>query len=309
MNLHSVFKIVASAALFFFVLWYIGPERVLESCTHADPYWLAAGLSASLLANLLSALRWHAIAAWLGINASRLDMILAYFRSVTANTVLPGATLGGDALRALHLQSSGHAIALAAASVVLDRLSGLWILLAISMATTGVALAINMMPIKIVPLPSYVVLLLALLLLLLPILIWQLSVRFGQVLPARIKTLLIALHARPRPVQLYLTQILRSGSVQLFSITAFACGGYAVGVDLAWWQFAIAAGPVFLFAALPVGVGGWGTREAASALVLGAFGTTHEMAVATAILYGVFATLLGLLGALSLFISKGKPDG
>lgn len=300
MNPRSLFRLVASIVLFALVLWLIGPARVLASCAEADPRWFAVGLLASMMANLLSALRWRAVAAWLGINASRRDMIVAYFRGVTANTVLPGATLGGDALRALHLQNVGHAITPAAASVVLDRLSGLWILLTISMATTGVALAINRMPVNLVPLPFYVVMLLALLLLSAPVMTWQLSLRFSQAFPAPLTALLDALHARPQPLQLYLTQILRSGAVQIFSIIAFGCGGYAVGLDLPWWQFAIAAGPVFLFASLPVGIGGWGTREAASALVLGAFGASHEAAVAAAILYGVFATLHGLLGALSL---------
>ena len=34
--------------------------------------------------------------------------------------------------------------------------------------------------------------------------------------------------------------------MQVFSIAAFTCGGHAVGLDLPWWQFVIAAGPIFV---------------------------------------------------------------
>ena len=309
MNSRSLLRLAASIALFALVLWFIGPARVLTSFAQADPRWLTAGFAASLCASLLSALRWHALAAWLGVHASRRELILAYWRGVMANTVLPGATLGGDALRALHLQSRGHRIAHAAASVLLDRLSGLWILVALSLSMTAVAQALGLLPAAVLNTPPALAAGLAVLTLIAPLLMWSLSTALGRYLPSRAATLLDALHARPRPLQQYFVQILWSGGVQLFSIAAFACGGYGVGLDLPWWQFIIAAGPIFVFAALPVSTGGWGTREAASALVLGTFGATHEAAVACAILYGLFATLQGLLGALSLLRTKGKPGG
>ena len=308
-NARSLFRLVASMVLFALVLWFIGPARVLASFTQADPWWLAAGFAASLCASLLSALRWHTLAAWLGIHASRREMILAYWRGVMANTVLPGATLGGDTLRALHLQSIGHHIAPAAASVLLDRLSGLWVLVALSLSMTAIAQALGLLPAAVLSTPPMFAAGLAGLMLIAPLLIWALSMALSGLLPSRATALLDALHARPHPLRQYFAQIFWSSGVQVFSIAAFACGGYGLGLDLAWWQFVIAAGPIFVFAALPVGIGGWGTREAASALMLGAFGATHEVAVACAILYGLFATLQGLLGALSLLHMKGKPDG
>ena len=310
MNRRSLFKLVASIALFAIVLWFIGPARVLDSFSRADPRWLAAGFCSAMIATLLSALRWHALAEWLGIKVARSEMVLAYWRGVMANTVLPGATLGGDTLRALHLQSIGHHIAHAAASVLLDRLSGLWMLVVISLVMTSVAIASGLLPASIVSLPVDMALVatagLAMLALVAPLLGWFVSASLRSHLSGRAAALLDALHVRPRPLQQYFAQILWSGSVQFFSIIAFTCGARAVGLDLPWWQFVIAAGPIFVLAALPLGVGGWGTREAAAALVLGAFGASRDAAVACAILYGLFATLQGLLGALSLLLSKGK---
>src|SRR6478752_3180618 len=60
---------------------------------------------------------------------------------MTMNVLLPGATVSGDVLRAYQLGRLGHNTLLrAGASVLLDRLSGLWILCARSLASLGVAL-------------------------------------------------------------------------------------------------------------------------------------------------------------------------
>jgi uncharacterized membrane protein YbhN (UPF0104 family) len=147
---------------------------------------------------------------------------------------------------------------------------------------------------------------LALLTLAAPLVLWQLSATIRHRLPEKISALLDTIHQHPRPMVQYLAQLLWSGMVQTASILAFACGGWAVGLDLPFWQFVIAAGPIFIFAALPISVGGWGTREAAAALILGMLGAPTELAVATAVLYGMFATLQGILGALTL-IKSTKP--
>ena len=302
----ALFRLIAGCALFALVWWLAGPSRVLASFAHADPRWLAAGFAAAIAATLLSALRWHALAAWLGIDASRSIMVVAYWRGVMANTVLPGATLGGDALRALHLQTLGHHLAHAAASVLLDRLSGLWVLVVLSLTMTAIALQLGLLPAETLPLSPLAAAALALLALLSPLLIWPLSAAVTRRLPTRLAALLDALHARPHALRQYGAQIIWSGSVQLFSIGAFACGGYAVGLDLPLWQYVIAAGPIFVLAAMPLSIGGWGTREAAAVIVLGALAAApRDTAVACAILYGLFATLQGLLGALSFLHSKG----
>lgn len=47
-------------------------------------------------------------------------------------------------------------------------------------------------------------------------------------------------------------------------------------------------------AALPVSVGGWGTREAAAVAALAPFGVPAVLAVGVGLLYGVFALGQGL---------------
>ena len=103
-----------------------------------------------------------------------------------------------------------------------------------------------------------------------------------------------------------ITQAGSSAIVQLLSAAALACGAAALGVWLApqTWAFAIA--PVFLMAALPVSVGGWGTREAAAVAALAPFGVPAALAVGVGLLYGVFALAQGALGAIALGLPS-KP--
>jgi glycosyltransferase 2 family protein len=297
-------RALAGLALFALVLHFADPLRVLKALGTPDPLWLLAGFAAAVAASISSALRWHALAAWLGMDATRHSLIFAYWRGITANTVLPGGHLGGDALRALHLQTAGHGLGNAAASVALDRLSGLWMLAVISLGTMALALSLNLLQGALPGVSAPLIILAALLTLLAPLLAWRISDATQQHLSHKLAALLGTLHQRTHPLARYFSQMLWSSVVQLLSITAFACGGHAIGLHLSWWVYFIACGPIFLLAALPVSVGGWGTREAAAVMTLGAFGASRDLAIAAAILYGLFAALQGLLGALTLLQAK-----
>jgi uncharacterized membrane protein YbhN (UPF0104 family) len=299
-------RLLASIGLIALVLWLVGPTEIMAAFAGADPWWLLAGFVCAVSASLCASLRWHALAIWLGMDASRRTMIVAQWRGITANAILPGGTLSGDALRALHLNQAGSDLLPATASVILDRLSGLWVLVTLSLSTTALALFFGLLPAGRLPVSALAAALFAATSLLTPFLLWQLSASTRRHLPARFAALLDTVHQHPRPFRQYLAQLAWSGTVQIACILAFACGGWAVGMALPFWQFIIVAGPIFIFATLPVSVGGWGTREAAAALTLGLLGVSKDLAVATAVLYGLFATLQGVLGAVT-FIKSAKP--
>ncbi|HTH40836.1 MAG TPA: lysylphosphatidylglycerol synthase transmembrane domain-containing protein [Rhodocyclaceae bacterium] len=298
-------RIAASLLLVALVFYFADPPRVLRSLGHTEPGWLAVGFASAVVASLLSALRWRAIARWLGLTAATPGVLRAYWQGITANTVLPGGHLGGDALRVLHLQQAGNSLIPAAASVALDRFSGLWMLTVLSLAASTAAL--GLLPAGYLP-RSEILALLTLGALIAPWLLWQFSAVLQRWLPRKIANLLDILHGRPHGARLYWQQMFWSAGVQVFSVLAYALGGKAVGLDLPFDLFLVAAGPVFILAAVPLSVGGWGTREAASALVLGALGAPKEQAVAAAVLYGLFAALQGLLGAGTLINWKRRPS-
>ena len=278
------------------VLALADPARVLAQLRHAHPGWLLAGLGAAVASNLVSALRWRALARWLGAEVSVRDATRWYFQAIGLNALLPGAVLGGDVYRAVVLRRAGQDTLASSWSVVLDRVSGLWMLCAIG--GIGAALYADVLaPWLHLPAGVFTLLMLAgtALWLMLP---WVLPalLRYGGV---RWLAPLRAAAERPDFNRQMGWQALASAAVQVLSAAALAGGGLALGVQLplAAWAFAIA--PVFLMAALPVSVGGWGTREAATVAALAPFGVAAAAAVGVGVIYGLYALVQGAMGALA----------
>ena len=294
----ALWRGLAGLALLAAVLALADPARVLAALRHADAAWLLAGLAAAIASNAVSALRWRALARWLGAELTRADAGRWYFQAIGLNTLLPGAVVGGDVYRALMLRRAGQAPAAAGWSVVLDRVSGLWMLCAIG-GLGAAACAEVLAPWLRLPAGAFAALLLAgtALWLALP---WALPALLGQrpraggwLAPLRLAA------ARPDFRRQLGWQAAASVAVQLLSAAALAAGALALGVQqpLAVWAWAIA--PVFLMAALPLSVGGWGTREAAAVAALAPFGVAAPAAVGVAVVYGLYGLAQGALGALA----------
>ena len=295
-------------ALLAAVLALADPARVVAQLRQAQPGWLLAGLAAGIASNLVSALRWRALAQWLGAPVSARDACRWYFQAIGLNALLPGAVVGGDFYRAVMLRRASHATATVLApgwSVVLDRVSGLWMLCAIG-GLGAAACADVLAPWLRLPAGAFAALMLAgtLLWLALPwALPWLLArSRGGWLAPLR------AAAARPDWRRQLIWQALASAAVQVLSALALAGGGLALGVALPAAVGAWAIAPVFLMAALPVSVGGWGTREAAAVAALAPFAVAAPAAVGVGVIYGVYGLAQGALGALAFGLPRGA-DG
>ena len=283
-------------ALLVAVIALADPARVLAQLRQAHVGWLLAGLAAAVASNVVSALRWRALARWLGADVSVRDASRWYFQAIGLNALLPGAVLGGDLYRAVVLRRAGQATLASSWSVVLDRVSGLWMLCAIG--GLGAALCANVLaPWLRLPAGAFAALMLAgtVLWLATPWTLPALLRRWG----VRWLAPLRAAAQRPDFNRQMGWQALASAAVQLLSAAALAAGGLALSVQLplAAWAFAIA--PVFLMAALPVSVGGWGTREAATVAALAPFGVAAAAAVGVGVIYGLYALVQGAMGALA----------
>lgn len=293
-------KALSGALLLGAVAYFADPAALWARLRAANGWWLAAGLGAAIASNIVSAWRWRALAQWLGAQMRWPDALRWYFQAIGLNALLPGAVVGGDVYRAVVLQRTGQGKAASSLSVLLDRLSGLWMLCAMGAVGAAVS-APQLAPLLHMP-PSWFVAVLLLgtaLWIALPwALLWWLGRRPAAPMPGWLQPLLQAA-ARPDFNRQMLIQAASSCLVQILSAAALALGGKALGIELpvAAWAFAMA--PIFLMAALPVSVGGWGTREAASAIALGPFGVPAALAVGVGLIYGVYALVQGALGAVA----------
>jgi uncharacterized membrane protein YbhN (UPF0104 family) len=237
---------------------------------------------------------------------------------MTLNILLPGATLGGDALRSIRLQGLGNPLGVAALTVLLDRLSGLWVLCVLSLIT-GLVLTLVLGASALggaVILPAgragaqwvgpaqlvwvYLAGLAALCAIpWLPLRIRPAAVA-GATLgwPARAWRRLAELHelaiAQRRPLGRSLWSSLL---VQvLCAITLWFCV-LAAGGHAGYWQVQAVAAPVFVAGALPLSYGGFGARELAALASFPLVGLPGDIGLAASVLYGVVAIVLGLAAA------------
>lgn len=292
-----------------------GPRRVWAALSHADPRWVLAGLTCAVAASLVCALRWRALCCWLGIPVARGWAVSAYFQGVAVNALLPGAIVGGDVLRAVLLRRLGHPGLEAGLSVLLDRLSGLWMLFVLGAAAVAWGTSETPDPATEIlgaalarapglPSPAIAAGIATAALLALPWLGLLLLLRGrSRAASSRLRGLRahLAHQGIARP---YAVQATMSGVVQALSVASLLCATRALGVDLPAWVIAATAVPIYLMATLPVSFGGWGTREAAAAVALGAFGVPASLAITASVLVGAYALVQAIGGWRAL---RGAP--
>lgn len=301
-----ILRFIAASCLLAAVIWYANPAKLAKALSSVELRWFTLAVAASILANIASALRWAHIARLFNLTAPALPLIAIYGRGVTINNLLPGATLSGDMLRAYQLHRLGNPLGASTLSVVLDRFSGLWVLCLVSAVAAALWSGTNTLthaPALAQKLTLYATLLGSLILLpFLPL------PRFEPKGQGKLDRLVRSWNNLAQQLALFRANLpktaLQSVVVQFFSTLAFWLGGISVGLELSYWLVLALCAPVFIIAALPVGIGGWGTREFAAVLVFGFAGVSGETAAATAILYGLCAVIQGILYAPLFLLSR-----
>jgi len=297
-------RIGAGLGLLALMLHYADPRLLLARLAGVDSGWFAFALACAIAANIVSARRWSSIAQALSLQAPLRLLLPMYARGITLNVLLPGASLSGDLLRSVELSRLGNGFARSALSVFMDRVSGLWILCALSLAATLAAGALGRLPGFAGALWYALALAGAVAAPLLP---WPArsgtadGVSGGTALGQALAGALGKLRAA-RAVLLGSAAL--SLLVQLLSAVAFWGCAEAVRIDLGLAVLTAAAAPIFAMAALPIGVAGFGLREAAAVVVLGVLGVPADQAMASAVLYGVCALIQGLLAAPLLLLRR-----
>lgn len=265
----------AGIALLAVLAWQFDATAIGSRLLAVDPVLLATGLVSMVAANALSALRWRSIAADMGCTRPAEGFLVRYAQGVCLNTVLPGATLGGDAWRSAWLVGPGFSLARAGLTVVLDRVAGLWMLATMAVAGTLMSTA---------EVPDVLSAGLALLMLG-PMAIWLPWV-------ARLATR-IGVPSWTNPMWRHAS--IQSAGVQALSCAGLWCSCQAVGVNPDLPATLVLAGGLFIAAALPASVFGFGSREAAAAWLFPVFGIGADAGVAASIVFGLLGTLQGLL--------------
>lgn len=255
--------------------------------------WLLAGGLHGVI-QVASSLRWQLLARPLGFQRPLRQLVAFYFIGMFFNLVLP-TSVGGDVVRAWYLDNrSGRKMA-AFLSVLLDRLSGLLVLLALGCG------AVLLCP---VDLPRWLM-----------ASVWGLSAAIvGGVLAmptlARLPWLSVRYQTLSDRLAESLPQLLRplplllSGVVQAGNVVLVWMLGRALGIPVADGYYWVLVPVVSLLTLLPISLNGMGIREGGTVLLLGLQGVGTGPAMTLALLWFALYTVVSLSGAAVYFLGS-----
>ena len=303
------------------------PQVLLTTLKQTDLKLFFTALVLAIAANLICVYRWQVVARELGIQAPYGFLLSAYAQGISANSVLPGGIVGGDAWRSLAIakkadEGSKHQGVL---SVLLDRVSGFWGLTWLSLSAGVVAILMSGTDRANQPEASggggssvewfdstlgQAYLLSLLVIALAPVLGRLLHMswlhrfevehhrqRFGKLILAIIQ-IINALPILKKTVVISL-------AVQIITATALWLCLLSVGIDTPWWLLTALCGGVFLSGILPAALGGFGARELGAVAFITPFGFAKEGVLAGSVLFGLTATIQGVMGLWLWFKARG----
>lgn len=302
-SLLVAFKIVVSALSLIVLMRSADLSSFTKIISGIDAASAIVAIGVFWIAQVISSLRCVYIADQLGGELKLSTSVRAHFVGLWFNQVLP-TSLGGDLFKvAILRQSLGIGVALR--SVLLDRFSGLFILM----------LAI------VITLPLYAHIFHA----------DQGSFLFGLTVLSisfLVATVLLAWVTTLVRGNLYLTPLLSkllgiisdiwlfrkdrslwrqlwtSTIVHLNGIAAYALLGSALGFNVDLLTYVLIVPLIFLVALLPISFAGWGVRELGAIWLLGLAGVSQEKALVLSVTYGLMLLPAGIPGLVMYIFCK-----
>ncbi len=290
-----VLKIVFTLGLLALVVLYVDIASVWQRIRGVEMQYLLASWLCIVVGYVLCGLRWAWMAEGLGLTISRGRKIRLYFLGMFTSLFLP-STIGGDVLRGILLAKgegrSGVGV-LAGASVILDRLNGMYalvLLLTLCMLWFSWPVAWWL---------SWSMLLLAM---------WGGLVLYPWVHP-RLPKFLSKVRELPLLEPCFYQSWWKSLPVsfvfQMLVVQAHVFLAMGVGLDMNWASMAIMVGLVALLATLPISLNGFGIREAGYVSFAVYFGANSDAATAMAALWVVVLSSAAIPGAVILWRAGG----
>jgi uncharacterized membrane protein YbhN (UPF0104 family) len=280
---------------------HLGTGPVMAGLRAIAPGSVLAALGIGLLTTVVSAWRWCLVARGLGLPLSLPGAVADCYRALFLNSVLPAGVLG-DVHRAVsHGRRSGD-VGRGVRAVALERTAGLVVLLLVAVA---VLLARpNLLAAAAGAIVPDIGGLLAVLVAAIGLGVVVLRGPRGARVRAALRTAVTDIRAgllapATWPAVIVLSVTATAGYLALFVVAARAAGAEADLPDLL---------PPLVLAllamGLPLGVGGWGPREAVSAIAFGAVGFGATQGLATAVVYGVLSLVACLPGLVVLLLHR-----
>ena len=292
------FKIVVSLGLFGFLLYSTDTEALRKQLVAVRFDFLAAAFAGYLLSQVLSAYKWQVLARPLGFLQPFRPFVVYYFVGGYLNLFAPSIVVG-DIGRGLLLAADGGNTGAALYSVVVDRLSGVVMLVWVS-ATGFLLFGPTILP----PTLCYGVAALAFASLLMW---WTLPyiLQFpfaNQPFIERIVKKLIMPYRGNTTTLGYACVI--SYVFHWFQLSLQVLLVYALNLPVPLWYLMLFIPLVHILSALPLSFAGLGVREGGYVAFLSLVGVGKDQALAFGLLWSALVLGSGLVGGLVLLFSS-----
>jgi len=293
-HLIFILKLFITLSLLAWVWLYVDIESVWQRIRNIDISLFIYSIACLIAVHLLSGLRWAWIAKGLDIGVSTKRKIRLYFLGVFASLFLP-STIGGDVARAVLLAKGRKGQGWAAtASVILDRINGVY---ALSILTSFCILLVNFPNSG---LGAWFLFLFGL---------WLALILYPWI-HTRLPKVASAWKGLPLNTEKFRKMWWRSlpisFALQCLIVQAHVFLGMAVGLDMSWSAYAVMVCLIALAAILPVSLNGFGIREAGYVSFSVYFGGSSDAAAAMAALWIIVLVVTALPGSIILWKLGGS---
>lgn len=292
----------AAVAVLVALAMRVGAGEVMTTLGSLDASMFAAALAIGVVSTTASATRWWLIARSAGLRLSLRRAVVDYYRAQLGNAVLPAGMLG-DLHRAVdHGRRTGD-VGGGLRAVMLERMAGQVVLVLV--AVGALATQPRLLPVLVDavlpagPSPA----LLGPAVAVVSIVLIGAGIVFRRRLAPLARDLRRMATLRVWPGVVALSAVALAGYLATFLLAARAAGVTAPVAELL---------PPLLLAllvmGLPVNVGGFGPREAVTAIAFGALGLGAAAGFATAVGYGVLCLVSALPGLATLVRRTPAPS-
>ena len=292
-------RVLGGAAIIALLAWRLGTGAFLDGLRVIDGGTLLLAFGIGVTTTVFSAWRWCLVARGLGMRLPLGAAVADYYKALFLNAALPGGVLGDVDRAVRHGQGAGD-VGRGVRAVVLERTAGQIVLVAVGVTVLCTVPSPVSGPLQqhgpVLALTGATVAGAAAVVLLAAGRLRRGTSRAARAARtglAEIRTGLLA--RRTWPGIVLASAVVLTGHLATFVVAARAAGSSASLLRLA---------PLMLLAllamALPLNIGGWGPREGVTAWAFGAAGLSATQGLTIAVVYGVFAFVAALPGAVVL---------
>ncbi len=292
----NLLRIGVSLALVGLLAWRLNWNAMASVLVGVRLGWCMAALALTLAIQALCVRRWQLFVTEFGLESAYRPLLRYAFIGAWFNLVLP-TSVGGDVLRVWYLaKNSGRRLA-ALATVFLDRLSGLLVLVCVG----GVAALFSPQPLS---LATHAIIwgsLAGAVLGLASLPLLQRWPRFADRFASQLRTLKRVC----RSPGLIVRTTLLAMVIQIANVVQVYLLGQALGLSIPPVFYGVLVPLVSLLAFLPISINGIGVREGSLVFLLAPLGIEAASALSLSLLWFSMSVATGTLGG-AVYLAGGR---